>query len=128
MTRLCFLLYLSLSLCCIFLASTSTATVTVTAPKASAGKDSRPFPMLLHSAYTPYTADGLALNVTNTVPILAKQAARMGVNTAFICGSMAEFDTMTVSERKELAESWLKHGPENDIYMIINIGMYCIVV
>ena len=124
MTRLCILFYLSLSLCCLFVASASAST----APKASTGKDSRPFPMLLHSAYTPYTSDGLALNVTNTVPILAKQAARMGVNTAFICGSMAEFDTMTVSERKELAESWLTHGPENDIYMIINIGMYCIVV
>ena len=109
--------YLSLLLCCIFASKV---------PQADADKDSRsrPFPMLLHSAYTPYTSDGSALNVTNTVPILAKQAARMGVNTAFICGSMAEFDTMTVSERKELAESWLKHGPENDIYMIINIGMY----
>ena len=117
MTRLCILLYLSLLLCCIFASKF---------PQAAAEKASRsrPSPMLLHSAYTPYTADGLALNVTNTVPILAKQAARMGVNTAFICGSMAEFDTMTVSERKELAESWLKHGPENDIYMIINIGMY----
>ena len=88
----------------------------------SAKLTERPFPMLLHSAYTPYTFDGSSLNVTTTVPILAKQAAKMGVNTAFICGSMAEFDTMTISERKELAASWLKAGPENNIYMIINIG------
>ena len=45
----------------------------------------RPHPMLLHSAYTPFTADG-ALNVTANAPKLAKQAADMGVNVAFICG------------------------------------------
>jgi N-acetylneuraminate lyase len=79
-----------------------------------------PSPILLHSAYSPFTSSG-ALNVS-VVPLLAAQAAAKGVNTVFICGSMAEFDTMTVEERKELAGAWLEHGHAQGMYVIINVG------
>jgi len=82
----------------------------------------RPNPMLLHSAYTPWTLDG-ALNVTKySTMAQAAQAKAMGVNTVFVCGSMAEFDKMTIDERKTLAEAWLEWGTAEGLYIIVNVG------
>ena len=56
----------------------------------------KPHPMLLHSAYTPFSDTDGSLDVSG-VPRLAAQAKKMGVNTIFVGGSMGEFDTMSIS-------------------------------
>ena len=78
--------------------------------------------MTLHSAYTPFgPLPEQAVNVT-AVPTLAKRAKAQGVNTIFVSGSMSEFDTMTVAERKSLIEAWLSAAQEHHMYTIVNVG------
>ena len=82
----------------------------------------KPHPMLLHSAYTPFSdADSSSLDVSG-VPRLAAQAKKMGVNTIFVGGSMAEFDTMSIAERKTLMDAWLAAAQEQGLYTIVNVG------
>ena len=73
----------------------------------------KPHPMLLHSAYTPFSDTDGSLDVSG-VPRLAAQAKKMGVNTIFVGGSMGEFDTMSISERKE-AEVARLEGLEEEV-------------
>jgi N-acetylneuraminate lyase len=82
----------------------------------------KPFPMTLHSAYTPFgPLPEQALNVTG-IPILAAHAKKLGVNTVFISGSMSEFDTMTITERKELTTAWVNAAKNENLYTIVNVG------
>ena len=85
-----------------------------------AGAVEKPWPMLLHSAYTPFTEEG-QLDVSQ-VGQLAVQAKGMGVNTVFVGGSMAEFDTLTINERKTLMQAWLEAAQTNGLYTIVNVG------
>ena len=80
----------------------------------------KPTPMLLHSAYTPFTKED-TLDVSG-IPRLAKQAKAFGVNTVFVGGSMAEFDTMSIDERKTLMDAWLAAARDNELYTIVNVG------
>ena len=80
----------------------------------------KPSPMLLHSAYTPFTKED-TLDVSG-IPRLAKQAKAFGVNTVFVGGSMAEFDTMSIDERKTLMDAWLAAARDNELYTIVNVG------
>ena len=78
----------------LFAAAAVSSTAVVTARMA------KPLPMTLHSAYTPFgPLPEQKLNLTG-IPSLAKRAKFLGVNTVFVSGSMSEFDTMTVAERK----------------------------
>ena len=81
----------------------------------------KPHPMLLHSAYTPFSDTDGSLDVSG-VPRLAAQAKKMGVNTIFVGGSMGEFDTMSVSERKDLIDAWLAAAQDQSLYTIVNVG------
>jgi dihydrodipicolinate synthase/N-acetylneuraminate lyase len=46
----------------------------------------------------------------------------VAVNTVFVCGSMALFDTMSIDERTTLAEAWITAGHEQGLYIIVNVG------
>lgn len=82
----------------------------------------KPDPVILHSAYTPFgPAPQQAIDVSG-VPKLAAQAKKMGVNTMFVGGSMSEFDTMTVDERKMLIGAWLAASQVEGLYTIVNVG------
>lgn len=88
----------------------------------AAARMEKPLPMTLHSAYTPFgPLPEQAVNVT-AVPTLAKRAKAQGVNTIFVSGSMSEFDTMTVAERKSLIQAWLSAAQEHHMYTIVNVG------
>ena len=90
-------------------------------PLAASSAMAKPYPMILHSAYTPFGADG-ALDVSG-VPKLAARAKALGVNTIWICGSMAEFDTLTIAEREALADAWISASKAlRGLYTIVNVG------
>jgi dihydrodipicolinate synthase/N-acetylneuraminate lyase len=80
--------------------------------------------VVLNAPFTPFRYDsGRSLNV-DVVPQLAANAKSLGVNTVWIPGSMGlsshfiftvltfsgQFETMTVAERKALAEAWVESG------------------
>jgi hypothetical protein len=48
----------------------------------------------------------LTLN-TEVIPALAAQAKAYGVNTIWSCGSMGQFDTMTLNERILFNQAWI---------------------
>lgn len=98
------------------LASWSTAAAAPTARYASG----IPVNAVLNAPFTPFTATG-ALNV-DVVPALAKDAAASGCNVVWIAGSMGEFDSLTLDERKALAEAWVPAAKAQGLYTIVHVG------
>eukprot|EP00041_Stephanoeca_diplocostata_P011892 m.197316 g.197316 ORF g.197316 m.197316 type:complete len:140 (-) comp18713_c0_seq4:1469-1888(-) len=68
---------------------------------------SMPSNMVLHAPYTPFSNDSSRSLVTTGIPALAKRAAASGVTVVWVAGSMGQFDSMTVSERKTLNAAWV---------------------
>jgi len=91
-------------------------------PYAATGLAEMPQHMVLHAPYTPFTANG-TLNVTAAnVEALAAQAASFGATTLWVPGSMGQFDTMTVDERKALVEAWVPAAKRHGLYLIAHVG------
>jgi N-acetylneuraminate lyase len=77
---------------------------------------------LIAAPFTPMKADG-SLNLDAIKPyadILAKQR----VIGAFICGTTGEGFSMTLSERKQAAEAWVK-ASEGRLKIIVHVGHNC---
>lgn len=59
-----------------------------------------PQQIVLSAPFTPFHDDASrSLNV-DPVPALAANTVALGANTVWVCGSMGQFDSMTVAERK----------------------------
>eukprot|EP00035_Acanthoeca_spectabilis_P016205 m.327886 g.327886 ORF g.327886 m.327886 type:complete len:403 (+) comp16496_c0_seq21:303-1511(+) len=81
-----------------------------------------PEEIVLHAPFTPFgPAPGYEVNVS-VIPALAAQAASTGVNTVWVAGTMGQFDSMTVAERKAIAEAWVTAAKSQSLYVIVNIG------
>ena len=77
--------------------------------------------MVLAAPYTPFTASG-ALNASAAaVDALAAQAASFGVTTVFVPGSMGQFDTLTVDERKALVAAWAPAAKRHGLFLIAHV-------
>ena len=74
---------------------------------------------LIAAPYSPMKKDG-SLN-PEAVKGYANLLIRNNVKGAFVCGSSGEGLSLTISERKELAELWVHHGRGN-IKIIIHVG------
>lgn len=74
---------------------------------------------LIAAPFTPFNDDG-SLNI-DLVPPYAEHLAASGVRGAFVCGTTGEGNSMTTSERQQLAEAWRKHLPA-DLKLIVHAG------
>lgn len=83
-----------------------------------------PAHMTLHAPFTPFKFDAQrSLNATTAgIEALAKQAASFGVNTVWVPGGMGQFETLSVSERKQLLELWAPAAKKHNIYLIAHVG------
>ena len=75
---------------------------------------------VLHAPWTPFTSTG-ALNLS-VVPALAADAAAGGCNVVWCSGGMGQFDTLTLAERKAVAEAWMSAAASLDLFVIVHVG------
>ncbi|HSI83731.1 MAG TPA: dihydrodipicolinate synthase family protein [Candidatus Methylacidiphilales bacterium] len=78
---------------------------------------------LVAAPFTPFRANG-SLNL-EIIPTYARFLQRNGVTAAFVCGTTGEGASMTVAERKLVAEAWLNGAP-NDFPIIVHAGHSCL--
>ena len=99
------------------------AWVSVALPIESApGLSRMPQDMVLSAPYIPFCHDG-SLNVSSAnVEALVANAAAFGVTTLWVPGSMAQFDTMSVAERKLVLERWVQAAHQHSMYVIAHVG------
>lgn len=81
-----------------------------------------PVNTVLSAPWTPFTGPPTyALNV-NVIWKYAANIAASGVNVVWIAGGMGQFDTLTVNERRQLAEAWVPAAKANGLYLIVHVG------
>jgi N-acetylneuraminate lyase len=80
--------------------------------------------MTLHAPFTPFKRDDArSLNASAAnIDKLAANAAAKGVTTIFVPGSMSQFETMTLEERKILMTNWVVSGHKHHLYVILHVG------
>ncbi len=78
---------------------------------------------LVAAPFTPMRADG-ALNL-EAIPAFAQHLQRLGVVGAFICGTTGEGASLTLAERRSVAEQWRKVAPPG-LRVIVHVGHTCL--
>ncbi|MCE6991171.1 dihydrodipicolinate synthase family protein [Dyadobacter sp. CY323] len=80
---------------------------------------------LIAAPFTPMRADG-SLNL-DLIPAYYQFLKQNGVNGAFICGSTGEGVSLTVSEKKQVAEAWANCAKNDQTFTIMPLlGGTCI--
>jgi len=72
--------------------------------------------------YSPFAKDDALEVSVDTVQPYAELLSRVGASWAFVCGTVGESVSLTVEERKEIAESWVKHGHHHGIKVMVHVG------
>jgi len=81
---------------------------------------------LVSAPWTPFhDEDDRSLNLARVADD-AKFQSQRGVNVVWVVGGMGQWSTLTVPERKLLAEEWVKHGQPNGLKIIVHVGHQCI--
>lgn len=78
---------------------------------------------LIAAPFTPFRADGV-LDCAAIAPY-ARHLARTGVIGAFICGTTGEGASLTVEERRRVAEAWVAAAPAG-LRVIVHVGHTCL--
>lgn len=78
---------------------------------------------LIAPVHTPFDETG-ALNLNQIQPIAAHLAAT-GVSCVFVCGSTGEGMSLTVNERKEIADTWAEVALVHKLDVIVQVGANC---
>lgn len=74
---------------------------------------------LIAAPFTPFRPDGeVALDV---IPRLASLLAHNGVSGSFICGTTGEGHSLTVDERRQVAEAWRAATPAS-VKLVVHVG------
>ncbi len=82
------------------------------------------FTGLIAAPFTPMNPDG-SVN-TSLVPTYYQMLKHNGVRGAFVCGSTGEGASLTMSEKKEVAEAWVAcAAKDSDFYLIMFLGGNC---
>lgn len=79
---------------------------------------------LVAATHTPFHADGslnLAIVETQAAHLLANK-----VHTAFICGSTGESHSLTVDERRALAQRWSEVTRGSELKVVVHAGSNCL--
>lgn len=79
---------------------------------------------LVAATHTPFHADG-RLNLT-VVERQAEYLHRTGVNTMFIGGSTGESHSLTVEERRALAQRWSEVVSGSGLKLVVHVGSNCL--
>lgn len=74
---------------------------------------------LVAAPFTPLRADG-AVNL-EAIGSYARHLRRLGVVGAFICGTTGEGASLTVDERRRVADRWIAEAPA-DLRVIVHVG------
>lgn len=78
---------------------------------------------LIAAPFTPFRADG-ALDCAAIAPY-ARHLVRTGVVGAFICGTTGEGSSLTIDERRRVAEAWIAAAPPG-LRVIVHVGHTCL--
>jgi N-acetylneuraminate lyase len=87
-------------------------------------KPTHPLHGLVAATQTPFHDDG-SLNLQ----VVERQAAHLiknGVRTVFIGGTTGESSSLTITERKELAERWSKVVKVTPLKVVVHVGSNCL--
>jgi N-acetylneuraminate lyase len=87
-------------------------------------KSSYPLHGLVAATHTPFHADG-SLNLS----IVEKQAAHLsmsGVRTVFIGGTTGETSSLSLDERKQLAQRWSDVARDVPLRVVVHVGSNCL--
>jgi N-acetylneuraminate lyase len=76
-------------------------------------------PGLVAAPFTAFKANGDV--AYDAISPHARMLARNGVIGAFICGTTGEGSSLTINERKEIAETWMATRPEK-LSVIVHVG------
>jgi N-acetylneuraminate lyase len=79
---------------------------------------------LVAAVHTPFQADG-ALNLA-VVEQQAQHLARHRISTVFICGSTGESHSLTLDERRRLAQRWMEVTRGTQMQVVIHVGSNCL--
>jgi N-acetylneuraminate lyase len=79
---------------------------------------------LVAAAHTPFHADG-SLNLT-AVEAQAAHLLAQGVRFAFIGGTTGESASLTVEERRALAQRWIEVVRDAELPVIVHVGSNCL--
>jgi len=76
---------------------------------------------LMAASYTPMKNDGMELDL-DRIPAYAAFLAKLNITNVMPAGTNGESLSMSVPERKQLAEAWAKAGPANGLHIYMHIG------
>lgn len=81
---------------------------------------STPLHGLVVAAHTPFHTDG-SLHLA----VVERQAAHFvttGVKTVFVCGTTGESSSLTLDERRDIAEAWFSAARGSDLRIVVHVG------
>jgi N-acetylneuraminate lyase len=87
-------------------------------------KPKHPLHGLVAATHTPFHSDG-SLNL-EAVELQAAHVLRNGVQTVFIGGSTGETSSLSVDERKALAQRWNEVVQRTPLRVVVHVGSNCI--
>mmetsp|Transcript_107610 Transcript_107610/g.321826 ORF Transcript_107610/g.321826 Transcript_107610/m.321826 type:complete len:322 (-) Transcript_107610:47-1012(-) len=73
------------------------------------------------AVYTPMKPSGLELDLEK-IPAYAERLASIGVTSILSAGTNGESLSLSVTERKRLAEAWAQEGPPRGIRVYVHVG------
>lgn len=76
---------------------------------------------LMAAVYTPMKNGGLELDL-DIIPKYAEYVAKRNITNIMPCGSNGESLSLSLSERKALAEAWAKVAPSHGLHLYMHIG------
>jgi N-acetylneuraminate lyase len=81
---------------------------------------------LVSAPWTPFHDDDERSLHLEMVEKDAQFQSKRGVNFVWVVGGMGQWSTITVPERKLLAEEWVKQGHKYGLKIIVHVGHQCI--
>lgn len=79
---------------------------------------------LLAATFTPM--DGAGAVRLDPIDRMARAFADAGLTGVFVCGSSGEGISLTIDERRAVAERWVEAGRETGLHVIVHVGCLCL--
>lgn len=79
---------------------------------------------LIAAPFAPFYPD-LSLNL-NLIGSFAKSLKEAGASGVFVCGTTGEFASLTIAERMQTAEAWVKSARKHGLKTVLHVGDNCL--
>ncbi len=79
---------------------------------------------LIAAPFAPFYPD-LSLNL-NLIDSFAKSLKAAGASGVFVCGTTGEFASLTIAERMQTAEAWVKAARKHGLKTVLHVGDNCL--